>query len=75
MSQAKSLKAALRGFEFGVATAFLFHQVVLHATGAFGGGEDIFPVSRAFSEVLCIPSRDRVTSLCSATSEYDQDWP
>src|SRR5215475_9740360 len=50
MSTAESLEAALGGFEWGEAAAFLLEEIVLEAASIFGGGEDFFPGGDALSE-------------------------
>ena len=46
----KSLEAAVSGFEFGEAAAFLLDEVVLGSANAFGGREDALPVGAAFAK-------------------------
>src|SRR5258708_39037368 len=36
--------------ELGKSTALLLDQIVLNSSNVFGGGEDIFPISHAFTE-------------------------
>src|SRR6184192_1525145 len=50
MDGAEGLQAALGGFEFGEAAAFLFDEIVLGAADAFRGRENSFPIGVAFAK-------------------------